>query len=271
MPTVTGAGGYSLVVRFATFNICSGRSMADGLVDVDRFAAAVAELDADVLSLQEVDRDQERSGGHDLTAIAAAAMGAPHQVFAPALYGTPGEQWTAAGDRPQSGAAYGCALLSRVPLGDVGVFRMPAAPLALPLWVPGQGAVVVREEPRVAIMARAEIGTPRGLTVVGTHLPFVPGWNRHQLRRVVEHVRSRPDPLLVLGDLNLRGDTPARLTGFRALATAPTFPSFGPRFQLDHILLRGALADLGTLTATSAPSLPVSDHRPLVVDLDPAA
>ena len=50
--------------------------MSDDKVDVDRLAAAVASLDADVLALQEVDRDQPRSHLADLTAVAAEAMGA---------------------------------------------------------------------------------------------------------------------------------------------------------------------------------------------------
>ena len=63
-------------MRLVTFNILHGRSPADGRVDIDRFAAAVASLDADVLALQEVDRLQERSEYADFTAVAAEAMGA---------------------------------------------------------------------------------------------------------------------------------------------------------------------------------------------------
>ena len=263
MPGRVGADGYSVLVRLATFNLCSGRSVIDGRVDVARMQDAIRELDADVLALQEVDRDQPRSGGHDLTQLAAEAMDTPHRVFAPALYGTPGERWTAADDRPQDGPAYGCALISRVPLRDVRVFRMPAAPLALPLWVPGQGVVVVREEPRVAIIAGVQLGG-QDATVVSTHLPFVPGWNRWQLRRLVDELGNHTGPVLLLGDLNLRGDTAARVSGYRSLASAPTFPSPAPRFQLDHVLLRG---EVGRVVATSAPAMPVSDHRPLVVDL----
>ncbi|MGK5523302.1 endonuclease/exonuclease/phosphatase family protein, partial [Micromonospora sp. URMC 107] len=55
-------------MRLATFNLLHGRSLADGLVDPDRLTAAVTALDADVLALQEVDRDQSRSGKLDLTA-----------------------------------------------------------------------------------------------------------------------------------------------------------------------------------------------------------
>ena len=254
-------------MRFATFNIGSGRT-SDGTFDVARLTEAVVALDADVLSLQEVDRDQERSEHVDLTEVVAAAMGARHRVFAPTLYGVPGGSWTAAGDELRDGPAYGCALISRYPLSDVHLFRIPAAPLALPLWVPGAGVLVVREEPRVAVVAHAAVGTGAGPTVVATHLPFVPLWNHWQLRRVVADVASRPGPLLLMGDLNLPGKMPARVTGYRSLVRAPTFPAAQPRFQLDHLLFRGRLEEFGSVTATSTPAVSVSDHRPLVVDLD---
>ena len=255
-------------MRVVTFNICSGRSLRDGRVDIDRFAEVIAGLGADVLALQEVDRDQPRSGYADLCAIAAQAMGAHGQVFAPTLYGTPGAKWTAATDDPQAGPAYGCALISRFPLRTVHVIRIPAAPIALPLWVPGAGVLVVREEPRVAIVAQVDCGGGQAATVVGTHLPFAPVWKSRQLRRVVDEVRGQPDPLLLLGDLNLRGTAPTRLTGYRSLASTPTFPAPRPRFQLDHVLLRQPAGGQAVVHATSTPSVAVSDHRPLVVDLD---
>ena len=83
-------------MRIATFNILHGRSPVDDRVDVERLAAAVKTLDADVLGLQEVDRDQPRSMGADLTAVAAEAMGAVDSQFVAALHGTPGGTWMAA-------------------------------------------------------------------------------------------------------------------------------------------------------------------------------
>ncbi|MEO3747624.1 endonuclease/exonuclease/phosphatase family protein, partial [Plantactinospora sp. B5E13] len=78
-------------MRLATFNLLHGRSPHDGLVDETRLAATVAALDADILALQEVDRDQSRSNHLDLTAIAAQALDAPAPRFAAAVVGTPGE------------------------------------------------------------------------------------------------------------------------------------------------------------------------------------
>ena len=59
-----------MIVRLATFNLLHGRSLSDGTVHAERVAAAVADLDADIIGLQEVDRAQPRSGLLDLTTIA---------------------------------------------------------------------------------------------------------------------------------------------------------------------------------------------------------
>jgi endonuclease/exonuclease/phosphatase (EEP) superfamily protein YafD len=72
------------------------------------------------------------------------------------------------------------------------------------------------------------------------------------------------DPVVVMGDLNMPSPRPAAITGYRSLAEHPTFPLEQPDRQLDHILLRG---DFGVVLGSSAPELPLSDHRALVVDL----
>jgi len=257
-------------VRLATFNISSGRQ-PDADFDLDRYASAIAALDADVLALQEVDRGQPRSAGADLTAVAADALGAPYRLFAPALYGTPGGAWTPATGPARDGPAYGCALISRYPWRDLQVLHMPAVPLALPLWVPGHGVVIAREEPRVAIAARIDRPDAPALTVIATHLPFVPGWKGRQLRRLAKRVETRPNPLVLMGDLNLRGRTPSRITGFRSLVQLASYPSSRPLVQLDHVLLRGSPDLLGRVTATRAPASTISDHRPVMVDVIPVA
>jgi endonuclease/exonuclease/phosphatase family metal-dependent hydrolase len=51
----------------------------------------------------------------------------------------------------------------------------------------------------------------------------------------------------------------------RSLAAGRTFPAKSPERQLDHVL-----TDDPTLTATrvDAPEMSISDHRPLVVDIE---
>jgi endonuclease/exonuclease/phosphatase family metal-dependent hydrolase len=252
-------------VRLATFNILHGRSPADDRVDVERFTAAIKGLDADVLALQEVDREQPRSHHADLTATAAAAMGAVEHRFVAAIAGTPGATWMAATGREQPGTAeYGIALLSRYPVSSWQVIRLPTIPFHFPMWLPGPGKVmIVKEEPRAAVIAVVE--TPRGqLTVVNTHLSFVPGWNRLQLRRMRRDLTTFPGPLVLMGDLNMTPPTPSAMTGWQPLASGLTFPVDEPDRQLDHVLLRGSL---GPVTAVSTPALPLSDHRALTVDI----
>ena len=107
--------------------------------------------------------------------------------------------------------------------------------------------------------------TPAGpIVVANTHLSYVPGWGRHQLRRIRRDLAPLHDPVILMGDLNMADGLPAQITGYRSLAQHVTFPIDEPDRQLDHILLRGRL---GKVTASSAPALPLSDHRALIVDL----
>ena len=72
-----------------------------------------------------------------------------------------------------------------------------------------------------------------------------------------------------MGDFNLPGRLPSRVTGWRPLGTGPTFPAPAPRLQLDHLLAEGIQPDV--LGDCEIVHLPLSDHRALVVDLDEAA
>ncbi|UNX53898.1 endonuclease/exonuclease/phosphatase family protein [Georgenia sp. TF02-10] len=257
-------------MRIVTFNILHGRSVDDGEVDLDRFADAVRTLDPDVLALQEVDRDQPRSHGADLTTVAAEVMGAVEHRFVATMQGTP-DRWTAATGEEQPGAAvYGTALLSRYPADAWRVLSLPGPQQRVPVTFPGrQRPVLVQDEPRTALAMT--VRTPAGpCTVVGTHLTFVPGWNTAQLRHLVRAVRDMTRPLLLMGDLNLAGGAPARTSGFRPLATAMTFPVDEPTEQLDHILADG---DVRVSEPARSLRMALSDHRALTVsvELGPAA
>lgn len=251
-------------MRLATFNILHGRSPADGRVDLDRFAAAVRRLDVDVLALQEVDRAQPRSHGADLTAVAAEAMGAEHHRFVATLHGEPGLWVAATGEAQPDTAAYGIALLSRVPVHSWHVLALPAMRRRAPVRFPGsRWPTLVRDEPRSALAAVVDLDG-RPLTVVGTHLTFIPGWNARQLRHLVRVTGHLPGPQVVMGDLNLPGEQPARLSGLRPLVRAATFPVGAPVRQLDHVL-----AGPGVHAAGPGESLDLglSDHRALVADV----
>lgn len=253
-------------VRVATVNLLSGRSLADGRADPAVLSDAVRTLDADVLAMQEVDRHQPRSGGVDQVAVAAAAMGAVTWRFVPLVCGTPGERgWRPAPPDPAEGdPAYGIALLSRRPVRAWRVLRLGRARGRYPILLPTSPPRVVwiPDEPRAAVVA--ELEDPR-LTIAATHLSFVPGMNILQLRRLRTALAELPGPRLLMGDLNLPGRLPSRVTGWRPAVTGATFPAPAPRLQLDHVLadaLPGsAVGDVEIV------HLPLSDHRALVVEV----
>lgn len=254
-------------MRLATFNILHGRSPADEAVDLERLRSAVRDLDPDILALQEVDRDQPRSHLADLTAVAAEAMGAVSHRFVAALSGTPGATWMAATEHDVPGqASYGVALLSRYPATSWQVLRLPRIRPTFPLWLSKpRKMIMVREEPRAVVIG--SLDTPAGLvTVANTHLSFVPGWNRLQLRRIARDLAPMQEPVVIMGDLNMSGPAPEQVTGYTNLAAHPTFPLEYPTEQLDHMLVRGSL---GTVVASRAPRYDLSDHRALVVEVDP--
>lgn len=252
-------------MRVATFNILNGRTASDDHVDLEVFREAIASLDADVLALQEVDRNQHRSGNADLTAAAAEAMGAVDHRFVAALSGSPGATWIAATGREQPDAAmYGIALLSRHPVSAWEVIRLPTLHTRVPMWFSDSRLPsMVRDEPRVAVAAAVD--TPDGaVTVANTHLSFVPWWGARQLRTLVGALDGVTRPLVLMGDLNMGPERAAAITGLHSLVDLPTFPVDVPREQLDHVL---ADSDRQPVKA-EARQLPISDHRALVVDLE---
>ncbi|CAN5562009.1 endonuclease/exonuclease/phosphatase family protein [soil metagenome] len=259
------------VLRLATFNLLHGVSLADGSVEQAALQQVARALDADVVGLQEVDRGQERSGGVDQTAVVAAALGARAWRFVPVLLGTPDgtRSWTAATVDDGSlvdGPSYGVGLVSRLPVREWAVLRFRAAPVRVPLLVPGANRLIrVADEPRVAVAA--VVDTAAGpLTVVTTHLSFAPGWNLAQLRRLTRWARRFPAPRIILGDLNLPGALPGRVSGWTRLARVATYPTPRPRVQFDHVLADG-LSNEAVMRVAALP-LAVSDHCALVVDID---
>jgi endonuclease/exonuclease/phosphatase family metal-dependent hydrolase len=251
-------------VRVASWNVLHGQSVRDGGVRVEDLRAAVARIDPDVLVLQEVDVAQPRSGSVDQPSEAAAAMGAATWRFEATVRGVPSTRgWV----RDESGpSAYGVALLSRLPVRSWRVRRFDPAPVAMPLVVAGRtGMVLVPDEPRVALAATVE-AAGRPLSVVGTHLSFVPGWNSAQLRALTAETHDLAPPRLVVGDLNLPGRVVDRVTRWRRLVHGPTYPAWRPRAQLDHVLADPAWAQVRA--SGRVVPLPVSDHFAVVVDLD---
>lgn len=223
-------------MRIVTFNVQHGRAPT-GAVDTAALARFCAGLGADVLALQEVDLRLRRSGRVDQAAVVARAADMK------AVFG--------AARRLGLRARYGNALLVRGAVHGVRNVGLPRG---------------VEREPRAALMASVEVGG-RLLSVAATHLSTDRCDGEAQLDFVLGELGRRPSPRLVLGDLNLRPEraVPALEAAGYAVATADaaTYPASGPFLRIDHVAVQGLAIERVTVPEAA----PVSDHRPLLVEV----
>jgi endonuclease/exonuclease/phosphatase family metal-dependent hydrolase len=263
-----------MTVRIATFNLLHGLDVRSNRVDLNAAAEAIEALDVDVVAVQEVDRGLSRSGELDQVAELASLLGRTG-VFAPALLGDPTLRWTRGpgADPDPGGPAYGIGLISRLPVTAVAIAAMPGGG-------PGQARprrpdarrppIPYRDgEPRAALRVTVEAPWGGPVAVTTAHLSFVPWRGRRQLSTVSRFARGGPDgavAAVLLGDLNLppRVVEPAlRRGGWRTLPAGPTFPSWTPVAQLDHVLVRGGIVMEELKAGPAGPS----DHLPLTASL----
>jgi endonuclease/exonuclease/phosphatase family metal-dependent hydrolase len=253
-------------LRVVSYNLLHGIDLQSGpTIDLAASADIISALDPDIVALQEVDRAQRRSGGVDQVAELARRLDMTG-VFGAALRGDPDQAWEPAGTGTSEDPTYGVGLLSRdpepiarrrpLPGGGAGQ-RSPNASPSRPGW---------DREPRVALEATVRAGGSR-VTVVVTHLSYLPLRAVRQLRVAAAAVAAADGPRLLVGDLNL----PAWLVragagriGLRHAGGQPTFPAWRPRLQMHHVLVAGPVA---VRRAVAHPTTS-SDHRPLVVDLE---
>lgn len=221
-------------LRIATFNIRHGFGTG-GTLDLARTARVIEEIDPDIISLQEVDRNLERSGNQDQVDVLAAMTGLRFH-FAPALVRGAGAYGIALGLKKEAGAAE----------GGVESFPLPR---------------VDDEEPRVAMSTRF-----RGISFVATHLSVRPGPRDVQMMYLAKRLRDLAPPAVVFGDLNASRRGLGHLVA-AGLRPGPKHATMSFRRQVDHILLP---PDLRNALFRTIPT-DASDHRPLIADLELSA
>jgi len=234
VPDSSRAQGTLTVVAY---NIRHGAGM-DETVDLPRIAEALRALNADVITLQEVDKNTERTGGVDQVAVLAELLG---------MRGFHGAH------RPYQGGEYGNAVLSRLPVRNVRTLSLP----------PSAGSALTIHEVEIAG------GAGRAISVVSVHLAGSPEERAAQADSVVSYFSDFDHPVILAGDFNSRRGDRVLMTLSHAWqildkeGDVDTFPADVPDREIDFIMVRpaGAFEILEHRVIAEAMA---SDHRPIL-------
>lgn len=229
--------------RIATYNVhkCVG---LDGRFDPERIAGVIAEIDADIIALQEADqRFGKRAGLLDLARLKSHADLNP-------VYES---------ERSASHGWHGNVMLVRAGLvRDVNRLDLPGV------------------EPRGALIADLELhGTP--LRIIAAHLGLLRHSRALQTAHLLDQSRAKEHPTIIMGDLNewrvRRRSALNRLTPHfgPVHAALPSFPTRMPFLALDRILANPESL-IARIEVHDTPLARIaSDHLPLKADLDLSA
>ena len=232
--------------RIATYNIHKGRGM-DGSVRIERILRVLREVEADIVTLQEVVNHQERTPEEHQACYLAEQLGYFYSV---------GET------RKHREAAYGNVTLSR--------WKFEAAS-HINLSVAGR-------EPRGALRTDIRVGTEI-LHVFNVHLGTAVRERRAQAQLIDQHLLKAldvPGHRIVMGDFNdwnhgLVSKTLSsefHLTDLaQHLPRTRAYPALLPLVHLDHIYLDHELKIDKARFHRNRLSLVASDHLPLVADV----
>jgi endonuclease/exonuclease/phosphatase family metal-dependent hydrolase len=157
------------VITVTTFNIQYGKGQ-DNRVDVNRTIDTLRGIDADIISLQEVERNSFRSYFRDQVTMIAEELDM-NAVFSPSL--------------TYPGLYYGNAILSRYPIEETKTLSFSN-----------------RVEDRSAMLSRLRVKEGQAIYVMNTHL----GLNREERLEAIdiiyENLKKLEDPIILTGDLN---------------------------------------------------------------------
>ena len=227
-------------LRVVAYNIHHGEGM-DEVLDLERIAALINDLEPDLVALQEVDREVERTGFVDQAAVLAELTGMTH-AFGQFM--------------PYQGGDYGMAVLSRWPIVAATNHRLPDG-----------------DEPRSALGVRVRSPvSDRELEFVGIHLYRTAEERLAQARELAQVYADQDVPVILAGDFNSLPES--EVIAFLAESWSfidkgedrLTFPSTGPEREIDFVALNPGPA-FRIVAQRLIDEAVVSDHRPLFVEL----
>lgn len=221
-------------MRAASYNIRKAVGL-DWRRDPNRIVDVLAEIDADIIVLQEADRRLgTRAGVLPLDRLQDELGYVLPDVT----------------ERPLSHGWHGNAVLLRNRFKG-----FQTSKLDLPTVEP-RGAVSIQlQDP--------------AFEIVGAHLGLTPGMRRRQMAALEAHLRTREHPVLLAGDFNERH---AGKLLFQepslVISPGPSFHSARPAVALDRFVLSPGLIPVRSFVHNSPLAARASDHLPVVLDFE---
>lgn len=239
--------------RLVTYNVhrCVG---VDRRLDVARIAAVIAELEPDIVCLQELDVGRARTNGVDQAHAIAERLSMGFR-FHPAM--------------TIEAELYGDAILTARPERLIRAAALPTLPHLRGL------------EPRGALWSAIDFDGVT-LNLFNTHLGLVPREQRMQAAALVGlDWLGDPrctGPTILTGDFNATSITRPYHALTRRLADAQrelglkpsvkTFPSSFPAIRIDHCFVSPEIRVTGVMTPLHPLARAASDHLPLAIDFE---
>jgi endonuclease/exonuclease/phosphatase family metal-dependent hydrolase len=227
-------------LRILSYNIHHANPPSKaGFIDIDAIARVINNAKADLVALQEVDKNTARSGHIDEAKLIAEKTGLQYHFFKAIDY---------------DGGDYGIAILSRFEIRD---------PVLLPL--PQQ----IKAENRVLSHVMVTVNKQE-IILANTHLDATKGQENRilQMQAILKSFEAEKRPVILCGDLNsVAGSAPINLLDQQFTRTCitdcpGTVPHGNPVRTIDYIATKNLLWPL--LSYEVIPETYASDHRPVI-------
>jgi len=227
------------VLRIMCYNIHHGRG-TDEVVNLERTANVIKEWEPDLVAVQEVDRNTQRTNKTDQPQLLAEQL-KMHYVFGKAI--------------DHQGGDYGLVILSRFPILEHKMVLLPPD---------------VQKEQRGVLIAKIGIPDAQGKVIrfACTHLSVASQTERQvQMEKIDSLLSEGSEPTIVAEDFNARPDNDA-LVRFLANWKDAADPALGknvtpdrPR-RIDYIFFR-TKDSFDVLESRTIDDTITSDHKPI--------
>ena len=242
VPSVT-----SLKIMAYNVHYCNPPSMASSFIDIDAVVNVINGEKPDLVALQEIDVNTNRSGNINQAQLLASKLHMRY-FFAKAI--------------DFQGGDYGVLILSKYPISETTTHRLPTQP--------GSGG-----EPRVLATAKITLPDGNAIRFGSTHLDAqTDDTNRRlQIDRLIEVSGEQNLPFIVGADLNAvpNSDVIGKFDAYftrSCSACPPTFPAINPNRVIDYIAFKHPEDKFSVKSHYVVNEAYSSDHRPIVAIIE---